>query len=82
MNEVGAAPRRGRVGHSPPPNPRHAAMLLRPVYPEITELEAAAYALGVDGRPASEVEYPENEDLWRDAGIELAYILGLDGDRS
>lgn len=73
MIQVGAAPRRGQViGISP----GHAAMLLRPLYPEITELEAAAYAIGVAGRPASEVEYPEAADLWRDAGIEFAHFLG------
>ena len=79
MSRIGAAPQRGGViGVSP----RHAAMLLRPLYPEITELEAAAYALGVAGRPAAEVEYPEVADMWRDAGIELAFHLGRAGDGS
>ena len=88
MIRLGAARRRGvdrdqiSRGRSPGLTPTHVALLLRPLYPSITELEAAAYAVGVAGRPAAEVDYPESEDLWRDAGIELAYILGCDGDGS
>ncbi len=81
MSGLGAAQRRG-PGLFRDISPGHAAMLLRPLYPNMTELEAAAYAVGVAGRPVAEVKYPEDADLWRDAGIEVAYILGRDGDGS
>ena len=58
----------------------HARMLLRPLYPEITDEEAAAYVLGVNGAPVTELQLPEGEDLERNASIEIAYYVGRDGD--